>query len=122
MELYDILDSTSTELLGPSNSKIKWEWNALRTGSSYDCRLCVPTRSSNVWSSCREDCRNIPTEISDVNFFLQLIIKGSSVYRITNRGITKVTLTSLMESNAKLGPYITPYLYHRRPLKEIGKK
>ena len=83
----------------------------------YDCRLCVPTRPLDVWSSCREDCANVPTEFSDVKKFLELIKYGQNFH-----WYTKATLSSLMESNSKLRPYIVPYLHQRRPRKDKRKK
>ena len=48
------------------NKEIKWEWNAVRNGSVYDCRLCIPTRPKNVWNSCSKDCKHVPPELANI--------------------------------------------------------
>ena len=101
-----------------SRSNIKWEWNALDMGSPYDCRLCVISRAS-VYSDCQQDCERVPQELKDVKSFKSLTIRGRDVvvYRFVNGSVSRVTFTSLLETNPKLKPYIIPYLSGKRSRK-----
>ena len=101
-----------------NRSTVKWEWNALNKGSPYDCRLCVISRAS-VYSDCKQDCENVPQELKDVKSFKSLTIRGRDVvvYRFVNGSVSRVTFTSLLESNPKLKPYIIPYLSGKRSRK-----
>ena len=45
------------------NETVFWTWNAVRNGSVYDCRLCLPTRSRVIWDSCHKQCSSIPPDL-----------------------------------------------------------
>ena len=49
-----------------------WTWKALENGMTNDCRLCVPTRSKEVWNSCKNYCKDIPNELKDMEIIMAL--------------------------------------------------
>ena len=99
-----------------NRSNVKWEWNALDNGSPYDCRLCVISRAS-VYSECKQDCESVPQDLTDIKSFKSLTRRDVAVYRFVNGSVSRVTFTSLLETNPKLKPYIIPYLSGKRSRK-----
>lgn len=54
-----------------TNETVIWTWNAVRNGSVYDCRLCLPTRPQSIWDSCNKQCSNVPSDLLEMKRFME---------------------------------------------------
>ena len=79
-----------------------WEWNAAKNGSIYDCRLCFSDAPSHIWSSCRDDCKNIPTTLEDMKCILSLVKTSGSDSWLRSTPLSRKRLDNRMRNNKPL--------------------